>query len=74
LLKLRSFIKVAYNKCIKAGSSSFPILRYNKKVIKKALNSVASPNLEDLTLLNIIVIKGFYINIISKARLNKVRV
>ena len=67
LLKLKSFIKVAYNKCIKAGSFSFLILRYNKKVIKKVLNSVTSLNLENLTLLNIIVIKGFYINIIFKA-------
>ena len=74
LLKLKSFIKVAYNKCIEAGSFSFLILRYSKKVIKKALNSVASPNSEDLTLLDIIIVKGFYINIVSKARLNKARV
>jgi hypothetical protein len=67
LLKLKSFIKVAYNKYIEAGSFSFLILRYNKKVIKKVLNSVTSLNLENLTLLNIIVIKGFYINIIFKA-------
>jgi hypothetical protein len=66
LLKLKSFIKVAYNKCIKAG--------YSKKVIKKVLNSVASLNLKDLTLLDIIVVKGFYINIVSKARLNKAKV
>jgi hypothetical protein len=71
---LKSFIKVAYNKCIKASSFSFPILRYSKRVIKKVLNSVTSLNLKDLTLLNIIIIKGFYINIISEARLNKVRV
>jgi hypothetical protein len=67
LLELRSFIKVTYNKYIKAGFFSFPILRYSKRVIKKALNSVISPNSEDLTLLNIIIVKGFYINIISKA-------
>jgi hypothetical protein len=71
---LRSFIKVAYNKCVKANSFSLPILRYSKRVIKKVLNSVASLNLEDLTLLDIIVVKGFYINIVSEARLNKVRV
>jgi hypothetical protein len=71
---LRSFIKVAYNKCIEAGSFSLPILRYNKRVIKKVLNNIASLNSEDLTLLNIIIIKGFYINIISEARLNKAKV
>jgi hypothetical protein len=74
LLELKSFIKVAYNKCIEASSFSFPILRYNKRVIKKALNSAISLNSEDLTLLGIIVVKGFYINIISEARLNKARV
>jgi hypothetical protein len=66
LLKLRSFIKVAYNKYIKANSFSFLILGYSKKVIKKALNNIASLNLKDLVLLNIIIIKGFYINIILK--------
>jgi hypothetical protein len=71
---LGSFIKVAYNKCVEAGSFSLPILRRSKRVIKKVLNSIASLNLEDLTLLNIIVIKGFYINIISEARLNKAKV
>jgi hypothetical protein len=74
LLKLRSFTKVAYNKCIEAGSFSLLILKYNKRVIKKVLNSVVSLNSENLTLSDIIVIKGFYINIISEARLNKARV
>jgi hypothetical protein len=74
LLKLKSFTKVAYNKYIEAGSFSFPILGYSKRVIKKVLNSAINPNSEDLTLSDIIVIKGFYINIISEARLNKVRV
>ena len=67
LLKLESFIKVAYNKCIKANSFSFLILEYSKKVIKKALNSIASLNLKDLILSNIVIIKGFYINIIFEA-------
>jgi len=74
LLELSSFTKVAYNKCVEAGSFSLLILRYNKRVIKKALNNIANLNLKDLTLSDIIVIKGFYINIISEARLNKVRV
>jgi hypothetical protein len=67
LLELRSFTKVAYNKCVKAGSFSLPILGYSKRVIKKVLNSVISLNSENLTLLNVIIIKGFYINIISEA-------
>jgi len=67
LLELGSFIKVAYNKCVKAGSFSLPILGYNKRVIKKVLNGVASLNSEDLTLSDVIVVKGFYINIVFKA-------
>ena len=74
MLILKSFTKVAYNKCVEAGSFSLPILGYNKKIIKKVLNSIISLNLKDLTLSDIIVIKGFYINIISEARLNKARV
>jgi hypothetical protein len=71
---LKSFTKVAYNKYIEASSFSFLILRRGKRVIKKVLNSIASPNSEDLTLSDIIIIKGFYINIISEAQLNKARV
>jgi hypothetical protein len=67
LLELRSFIKVAYNKCVEASSFSLLILGYSKRVIKKSLNNIASLNLKDLVLLNIIIIKGFYINIIFKA-------
>jgi len=67
LFKLKSFTKAAYNKYIKAGFFSLLILKYSKRVIKKALNSVASLNLKDLVLLNIIIVKGFYINIIFKA-------
>jgi hypothetical protein len=71
---LKSFTKAAYNECVEAGSFSLPILGRSKRVIKKVLNSAASLNLEDLTLSDIIIVKGFYINIISEARLNKARV
>jgi hypothetical protein len=74
LLKLGSFIKALFNKCIKAGSSSLLILGYSTKVIKKAINKAISPNIKDLYLFDIIVIKGFYINIVFKAYLNKIRV
>jgi len=74
LLKLGSFVKALFNKCIEVRSSSFPILGYNIKVIKKAINGFAGPNIKDLRLSDIIIIKGFYINIVSEARLNKIRV
>jgi hypothetical protein len=74
LLKLGSFVKALFNKCIKAGSSSLLILGRGIKVIKKAINKATSLNIKDLRLFNIIVIKGFYINIVSEARLNKIGV
>jgi hypothetical protein len=67
LLKPGLFVKASYNKCVKAGSLSFLILRYSIKVIKKTLNGTSSLSLANLVLNDIIVIKGFYINIILKA-------
>jgi hypothetical protein len=74
LLKLGSFIKALFNKCVEAGSSSLLILGRGIRVIKKAINGAISPNIKDLRLFNIIVIKGFYINIVFEACLNKTRV
>jgi hypothetical protein len=74
LLELKSFIKALFNKCVEAGSSSLPILGRGIKVIKKAINKATGPNIKDLHLSDIIVIKGFYINIVSEAYLNKIRV
>ena len=74
LLKLGLFVKASYNKYIKAKSLSLLILKYSIKVIKKTLNSTNSFSLANLVLNNIIIIKGFYINIILKARLYKARV
>jgi hypothetical protein len=74
LLKLGSFVKALFNKCVEAGSSSLPILGRGTKVIKKAINGAISPNIKDLRLSDVIVIKGFYINIVFKACLNKIGV
>jgi len=74
LLELKSFIKALFNKCIKAGFSSRLILKRSIKVIKKAINKAISSNIKDLRLFNIIIIEGFYINIVFEACLNKIRV
>jgi hypothetical protein len=74
LLKLGSFVKALFNKYIRARSSSLLILGYSIRVIKKAINKAIGPNIKDLHLFDIIIIKGFYINIISEACLNKTRV
>ena len=49
---------------MQVGSFSLPILRRKEKVLKKVLNSLNSKNIIDLKLKNIVIIKGFYINII----------
>jgi hypothetical protein len=74
LLKLKSFIKALFNKCVEAGSSSLLIFKCSIKVIKKAINGVAGLNIKDLHLFNIIIIEGFYINIVFEAYLNKIGV
>jgi hypothetical protein len=74
LLELRSFVKALFNKCVEAGSSSLLILGRGIKVIRKAINRAASLNIKDLRLSDIIIIKGFYINIVFKACLNKIGV
>jgi hypothetical protein len=67
LLKLGLLVKAFYNKYIKAGSLSLFILGYSTRVIRRALNSTSSFSLANLVLNNIVVIKGFYINIILEA-------
>ena len=74
MLEPGSFVKASYNKYVEARSSSLLILRRGIKVIRKALNGTGSLSLIDLVLNDIVIIKGFYINIILKARLYKARV
>jgi hypothetical protein len=56
---------------VKAGITSFLIIRHNTHIIKNMVNKPMGPHTKDLILYNIIVIKGFYINIIFKACLVK---
>jgi hypothetical protein len=74
LLKLGSFVKALFNKYVKARSLSLLILGYGIKVIRKAINRATGPNIKDLHLFDIIIIKGFYINIVFEAYLNKIGV
>ena len=43
-------------------------------IFLKILNRALGEAIEDLRLYNVIIIEGFYINIISKARLREARV
>ena len=49
---------------MQVSSFSLSILKYKEKVLKKILNNLNNKNIINLKLKNIIVIKGFYINII----------
>jgi hypothetical protein len=54
---------------VKAGITSLLIIKYSTYIIKNMINGPVEPYTKDLILYNIIVIKGFHINIISKAYL-----
>ena len=71
LINSGTFIKAKINNYVKAGITSFLIIRHNTRIIKNVINKPAGPYTKDLILYNIIVIKGFHINIISKACLVK---
>ena len=40
------------------------MLKYRERVLKKVLNNLNSKNIINLKLKNIVIVKGFYINII----------
>ena len=71
LINSSTFIKAKINNYVKAGITSFLIIRRGTYIIKNVINRPAGPRIKDLILYNIIVIKEFYINIISKACLIK---
>jgi hypothetical protein len=54
---------------MKAGITSLLITGYSTRIIKNIVNGPSGLYTKDLILYNITVIKGFYINIISEARL-----
>ena len=64
LLIPSTFVLFKDNNIVQASSFSLPILGHKEKVLKKVLNSLNSKNIINLKLKNIVVVKGFYINII----------
>ena len=69
MLKSRSFVKVAINKYIKTRLFSLLILGQETYIIKRVLDSTSSLVTIDLILKDIVIVEGFYINIISEAYL-----
>ena len=74
LLKLRSFRLAKPDKVVKYRSFSLLISRYGKRVLKNLLNSSKGLRTKDLVLYNVIVVKGFFINIVLEACLIKSRI
>ena len=64
LLVPSTFVLFKNNNIVQVGSSSLLILKRRERVLKKVLNGLNSKNIIDLKLKNIVVVKGFYINII----------
>ena len=58
------FVLFKNNNIMQVSSFFLFILKRKERVLKKVLNSLNSKNIIDLKLKNIIVVKGFYINII----------
>ncbi len=65
------FRKLRVTNFIDIGTQSILIISRGLRVIKNYLAGEKGPNTQDLVLLNIIVIEGFYINIILEALLLK---
>jgi hypothetical protein len=70
LFKPSSIKTTTFSQTIAVGTTTFPITHRNTYIIKKVLKR---PNnaLRNLVLTNIVVIKGFYVNIISESELFK---
>ncbi len=65
------FRKLGVADFVDIGTQSILIISRGLRVIKNYLVGEKGPNTQDLVLLNIIVIEGFYINIVSEALLLK---
>ena len=74
LLILSTFVLFKNNDIVQASSSFFPILKRKERVLKKVLNSLNNKNIIDLKLKNIVIIKGFYINIILMVLLRAISI
>jgi hypothetical protein len=69
MLDKRTFIKELPRRTIEAGSSSLLVISRGTRIIKSILNGKNSK--VNLVLRNVVMIKGFYMNIIFKALLYK---
>ena len=69
-----TFVLFKDNNIVQVGSFSLPILRRRERVLKKVLNSLNGKNIVDLKLKNIVIVKGFYINIMLMVLLHAISI
>ncbi len=67
LLEPGTFVPVTLDKTVEAGSSALLILGHSTCIMKRALHRASGPDIIDLILKEVAVVKGFYINIVSEA-------
>ncbi len=65
------FRKLGVSDFVKAGIQTIPIIRQGTRIIKNCLLGKTGVNTQDLVLSNIVVVEGFYINIVLEALLLK---
>ena len=66
-----TFRKAGDSDMVYAGTASFPIGGYGRRVMRKVLDGKNGSNTEDLVLEDVALIEGFHVNIVSEARLGK---
>ena len=68
-LKPSTFVKVIRIKIIKSGFKNLFIFSHGTYILRGIFNKISGNNKRDFVLNNIIIVEGFYINIVSKAKL-----
>jgi hypothetical protein len=71
LIMAGTFRSSGPNNIVEAGTQSIPVVSRRIRLIKGILNRLNSPKTVNLKLLNIVVVEGFYTNIVSEALLRK---
>ena len=74
LLVLGTFIKVRVDEYVKASSLSLLILGRSEHVLRNILDRVKGPWTKDLVLKDVVIVKGFHVNIVSEACIRAVGV
>jgi hypothetical protein len=74
ILNLSTFINIKLINVIKTSITNFLVLRHRSRIIKKIFTKVSKENTINLLLKNVVIIKGFYTNIVSESYLRKVKI